>query len=245
MCTVTWVRESDGFQVLFNRDEKHTRMPAAMPQLCRDLDGVQYLAPRDLDHGGTWISVNEFGVCVCLLNGIGRTFGSRVSRGLLVQQLAGCRSAQEVLNRVLSIDLERFAAFVVVGLDAETGSAPACEWDGCRLTIHDRAPMHLTSSSYESAEVCGQRQIAFEQHVARIQGQVTAENLFEFHQSHGAWPSAYSTCMHRDDAETVSFSWIRVRADQVEFFYTPAAPCQWSPGRTMTLSRREVLVPCS
>jgi hypothetical protein len=244
MCTVTWIRESDGFQLLFNRDEKHTRMPAALPQLRSDSGGVQFLAPRDLDHGGTWISVNEFGVCVCLLNGVGQAPGSPVSRGLLVHQLAGACSSQDVVSRILSLDPGQFAPFVILALDVESHDAPACEWDGCRLTIRDRAPMHLTSSSYESLDVCRRREVAFEQHISQIQGPITAEKLFEFHQRHGAWPSAYSTCMHRDDAETVSFSWIRVRADQVEFFYTPAAPCQWAPGKTLTLARQEVLAQC-
>jgi hypothetical protein len=243
MCTVTWIREPDGFQLLFNRDEKYTRMPASPPELRRDVSGVQFLAPRDLDHGGTWISVNEFGVCICLLNGAGAAPGSPASRGMIVQQLAGAQSAQDVVSRILSLDLDQFAPFSLLALDGE--NAPLCVWDGTHFSIHDRAPTHLTSSSYESAEVCARRQAAFEEHVARIQGPITAESLFAFHQGHGTWPSAYSTCMHRDDAETVSFSWIRVLADHVEFFYTPAAPCQWAPGKRLMLERQEVLVSCS
>ena len=38
------------------------------------------------------------------------------------------------------------------------------------------------------------------------------------------------------DAKTVSFSWIRVSSAAVEFFYAPAAPCQWRPGQSQTLA---------
>jgi hypothetical protein len=61
--------------------------------------------------------------------------------------------------------------------------------------------------------------------------------LFAFHASHASCPGAYSPCMHRPDAETVSFSWIRVRPGEIEFFYSPAAPCRWAAGDSLRLLR--------
>ena len=61
----------------------------------------------------------------------------------------------------------------------------------------------LTSSSFDSEEVRRSRQEEYS-HVH------DGEGLFAFHRSHAPARSAYSTCMHRADAETVSFSWIQV-----------------------------------
>jgi hypothetical protein len=49
--------------------------------------------------------------------------------------------------------------------------------------------------------------------------------LASYHSSHSQKGGAYSVCMHRADAATVSFSRIRVTPEQVEFHYTPGAPC--------------------
>jgi hypothetical protein len=49
MCTVSWVHGDGGFDLLCNRDEKHTRARAAGPAWY-SRGGVQYLAPVD----GEW-----------------------------------------------------------------------------------------------------------------------------------------------------------------------------------------------
>jgi hypothetical protein len=41
--------------------------------------------------------------------------------------------------------------------------------------------------------------------------------------------------MHRADARTVSFSWVRVTDAGVEFFYAPDAPCRSMPVQSRTL----------
>lgn len=58
----------------------------------------------------------------------------------------------------------------------------------------------------------------------RNQDNVTAN--INIHKSHEPSRSAFSICMHRDDAKTVSFSHIRVDASSVNFSYTDGAPCE-------------------
>src|SRR3982751_1081178 len=67
MCTVSWIRTREGYQLLCNRDERHTRRPAQAPTVRED-QGVQFIAPIDGDEGGSWIGVNQFGLTLCLLN---------------------------------------------------------------------------------------------------------------------------------------------------------------------------------
>ena len=92
MCTISWIHDKDGYQLLCNRDEKLTRKSALEPRLAVR-NGTRFLAPVDGDFGGTWIATNEFGVSVCLLNGANLT-GSEIhaatpgrSRGLLLLDL--------------------------------------------------------------------------------------------------------------------------------------------------------------
>lgn len=234
MCTASWVHEEDGFQLLFNRDEQRTRLPAEAPRLGLR-DGVRVIAPADGDHGGAWISVNERGIALCLLNGSYGRGGAR-SRGLLLSELAGARTAGEAMERLARAELSRYSAFTLAALEPGRRAAMA-EWDGAAVRVRDDGDdrLPLSSSSFDAAGVRVKRRAEFE----RITGGQCddAARLFRFHESHGQEADAYSPCMHRADAETVSFSWVKVTPGEVSFFYTPAAPCQWVPGQTIVIGR--------
>jgi hypothetical protein len=236
MCTVSWIRDNNGYQLLCNRDEKLTRKSAREPRLAVRY-GTRFLAPVDGDFGGTWIATNEFGVSVCLLNGANLT-GSEIhagapgrSRGLLVLDLIPLASVAAACNRLRETDLSAFAPFTLAAL--EPGRPVAIlEWNRSKKTLlfegADR--FMLTSSSFDSEGVRRSRQ---EEYSHAHDG----EGLFVFHRSHAPARSAYSTCMHRADAETVSFSWIQVSPKETDFFYTPGAPCEKLPGVRLKLAR--------
>jgi hypothetical protein len=95
----------------------------------------------------------------------------------------------------------------------------------------------LVSSSFDSDAVCTRRRSEYRR-LLESYGRLDAEFLHRFHEHHGPVRGAYSCCMHRDDAETVSFSWVKVNAAEVDFFYSPAAPCRWAPGQIRRLARR-------
>src|SRR5271166_4952326 len=104
MCTLSWIRDEDGYQLFFNRDEKLSRK-SAMPPRQATRDGVRFLAPVDGDFGGSWIATNEIGVSVCLLNGTNLTGSSggrprkARSRGLLLLDLISSSSVAAVCER--------------------------------------------------------------------------------------------------------------------------------------------------
>lgn len=234
MCTASWVREDGGFQLFFNRDEKRTRLPAEAPRVNLQ-DGVQTIAPTDGDDGGSWISVNGRGVALCLLNGSHGVGGTR-SRGLLVSDLAGARTADEAMEKLAAVGLERYAAFTIAVLEPG-GRTSIAEWSGAALNPiaggDARAP--LASSSFDAPGVRVKRREEYVRIVGGASGD--AARLLQFHESHACGADAYSPCMHRVDAETVSFSWVKVSPREVSFFYTPAAPCRRVPGRTVTIPR--------
>jgi len=242
MCTVSWIRDDDGYQLLCNRDEKRTRMSAASPTLLRQ-QGVRLIAPIDRPHGGSWISVNQFGLTLCLLNGA-NLCGLREStnqrdyrsRGLFLLELASSEAAREACLRAWRMDLSDYAPFTLAALEPGLPTM-LFEWTGAEkaVLLDGERYMPLVSSSYDAAGVQSRRRAQFARQTS-ASPHLSPAQLFAFHSSHGACADAYSPCMHRADAETVSFSWGKVAGRQAEFFYAPGAPCRWSPGETHTLA---------
>lgn len=243
MCTLSWIHDDCGYQLFFNRDEKLTRKRAMPPRLAVR-DAVRFLAPIDGDFGGTWIAANEFGIALCLLNGANLTGSggedreTTRSRGLLLPDLISSPSTNAICERVHAADFAVFAPFTLAAFGPRQAVA-LVEWDGVRKIVRfqDEPCFMLTSSSFDTEAVRAQRQNDFRSLVAP-RGQVDAEQLVKFHGSHVPARGAYSTCMHRPDAETVSFSRIRVSEREAEFFYTPAALCHAEPGVLLKLPRR-------
>lgn len=238
MCTVSWIHQDDGYHLLCNRDERHTRKPALPPRVHERSD-VRFIAPIDGDHGGSWIGVNQFGLSLCLLNRYQdreqSAAESKKSRGLLLAGLMDAPSRAEVHNSVFETDLSRFKPFTLVALEPQK-KALLVHWTGreCVSDMNGDGAMPLTSSSYDPVGAGESRMRCFERLVSGT-GK-TAELLFRFHASHEPVRGPYSTCMHRDDARTVSFSWIRVAGGKIEFCSHPESPCSLWPdaGRVST-----------
>ena len=238
MCTVSWAHQPDGYHLLCNRDEKRTRGTAFAPRIVM-CGGVCYIAPIDSDSGGTWLSANEFGLSVCLLNGSAgvQASGVRRSRGLLLRELAWAPCAGECALWLRQLDLGLYLPFSLVILEPRR-SAILAQWNGLELTIDFAGDRHmpLTSSSYDAEGVRRSRMNEFARHVDAARSFDPAL-LYWFHSSHGTAPDAYSTCMHREDAETVSFCLVVVSKDAIRFLYSPGAPCQSKPSEQKILAR--------
>jgi len=230
MCTVSWIRQAGGYRLFCNRDEKHTRR-AALPPTVRERRGVRFIAPLDGAYGGTWIGVNQFGLSLCLLNRYpdeavpSMDAEGYLSRGLLPVELIDCRTRSQTQSRVEQIDLAHFRPFTLLILEPEQPSL-LTHWTGHeRLSETDgESAMPLISSSHDQTGVSLTRQRHFNS-LLMESGRVDVDLLNRFHTSHFPAASAYSTCMHRDDARTVSFSNVNVSRDGIEFFYHADSPC--------------------
>jgi hypothetical protein len=215
MCTATWLIVDDGYELFCNRDERRTRLPALPPQL-QQRAGVRFIAPRDADAGGTWIAVNEFGLSLCLLNyypsyATGDS-GRYTSRGLLLLSLTDHQTPLEVARTLWSMDLRCYRPFLLLIL-ARQNSLLLLKWDGINISGDVRPQMPVTTSSFDTANVIRARQERF----AQLR-QHDAPSLRRYHLSPG---NAVAVCMSRPDAQTVSFSHIRVRATAITFDYQP------------------------
>jgi hypothetical protein len=224
------MRQDGGYRLFCNRDEKHTRR-VALPPAVRERRGVRFIAPLDGAYGGTWIGVNQFGLSLCLLNRYqgevahSGEVGSYLSRGLLLVELIDCRTRSQTQSRIGQISLAHFRPFTLLIL--EPGQPPLLtHWTGReRLSEPDGASsMPLISSSHDLTGVSLSRRRHFN-NLLTESGTVDDHLLDKFHRSHSPAASAYSTCMHRDDARTVSFSKVFVSRDGIEFFYHADSPC--------------------
>ena len=230
MCTVSWLHTSSGYQLLCNRDERHIRKPGLGPMI-RNLSGVRVIAPVDGYLGGAWIAVNEAGLAFSLVNRYvcGRCSPESnrkpPSRGLVLMRLADCRSLEEAQSRFDRLDLRPYPPFTIVLL-APNKPSMLLHWTGRKSLIecNGESAMPLISSSFVPRSVEVYRKRLF-QTLAATRGCVDVNLLMDFHTSHAPIPSAYSPCMHRDNADTVSFSRVSVADDVIEFAYFPMAPC--------------------
>jgi hypothetical protein len=236
VCTVTWLRRPGRYSVFFNRDELRARSEAKPPR--RHEDGeASWLAPEDGDAGGTWLAVNDAGITVGALNGLRRE--PRVaevrSRGLLVRDLASSRDLAEVERRVRVADLAPFRPFRLIAI-APVPPARVFEWDGVALAVDPDAERRvpLVSSSFDETEVGRRRLDAFRRLVGEDR---SALRLLAYHHDHANGPSAYSVCMHREDACTRSFTRVDVTADLVAMMYHAGNPCEEARDVTVELER--------
>jgi Transport and Golgi organisation 2 len=209
MCTVSWTYTPDGYELYCNRDEKKTRSKAKAPTV-RSSEGVAYVAPIDTHSGGTWIAVNEYGIALCLLNGPADARSYPSSRGRVIPAAIAARDRDEAVARLHTLQLSTYAPFTLAVLSPNAAARVIRTFGESA-----RSDMPLVSSSFDLATVDAMRRRAF----------AAAASLADLHASHDNGPSAYSTCMHRPDAETVSFSHIVVTPNDIRFSYTPHAPC--------------------
>jgi transport and Golgi organization protein 2 len=232
MCTLSWLSdETGGYFVWFNRDEQKSRALARLPSL-EERGGLQVITPLDPDFGGTWIGVNEKGIAFCLANrytGNSTSVpapGDRISRGLLLASILDASSRREATDRIAAMELRRFQPFTVAGF--EPGSPVLLlSWDGRHLgsVEHEAQGLVLTSSGLDQARAESSRRDVFET-ALREAGAYGPDLMRQIHRGHLPERGSTSVCMHREDAETVSLSEIRVEPGRVTFSYVAGSPCQ-------------------
>lgn len=242
MCTVTWRALPEGFEIFFNRDERKTRAPEQAPRI-EERAGVRFLAPRDGAAGGSWLGANDRGLGVALLNRyVPDTGPARVelrSRGLLLIDLLDALQPAEVGERLAETDLERYQPFSLLALDP-SGRARIFEWTGYKLeeAAEPEAQAPLASSSFDQRQARVQRKQLYGDMLAAAGGEASDVMLAAFHHSHAGGPGPFSVCMHRDDAETRSYTRLIVRPREVEMRWRPGAPCSLAADQSFRLARR-------
>lgn len=226
MCSVSWLFKPQGYQVFFNRDEQKTRAPALPPKQ-QVQGGVKVLMPIDPVGNGSWICTNQFGLSLCLLNNYQGSApkGELLSRGLLLKSLATCRSSHDVIKHFYTLSLEQFAPFTLLSFDPTLSinnqDVIALRWNGEKYDV-SVTDSPLFSSAIDLEAVVNYRQKIYHE-LTKITKDTAA--LLAFHTHHHPVHLHMSPCMHREDAHTVSFTYLNISASHQEMSYIEGSPC--------------------
>ncbi len=215
MCTLTWLRAGEsGYDLFFNRDEFDVRGPEIPPEHLV-WSGSRVAAPRDADKGGTWLSLNEYGMTTALLNYYPEdppaasspalaSVGLTRSRGEVPWLGADVGSADLLADKLQSLDLSVFRPFHLVAIDT-AGTGGWFRWNGSSLQS-DKAPAFLTSSSHDTLLIEAARKERFKQ-----LREHTAAALGALHRHHDGACGAESICMRQEQVRTRSICTVVVR----------------------------------
>lgn len=227
MCTLTFVARKSGYLVGMNRDEKRSRIAGLPPEEHRR-GGRMALLPSE-PGGGTWIGVNDLGITLALINwyAIPRQVQSgAVSRGAVVNNALPASSAAEVEATLHRMPLERTNPFRLIGVFPKTHAVHEWRWNLDRIERVDHPWSTATwiSSGLDEPGACQTRGRVFCD-ALRLKGSGSTGWLRRIHRSHRPEQGPYSTCMHREDAVTVSYTEVRVSRRVAILDHTPGPPC--------------------
>jgi hypothetical protein len=229
MCTVTFIAQPKGYRLGMNRDEKLTRANG-LPPARKTMDGRIVICPAE-PGGGTWIALNDSGASLALINwySVGkRVEGSAVSRGEVVNGVAGADSAKAAHALLRELPLKRINPFRLIGIFPASGEIVEWRWNLQRL-VRRKAPWQTQqwiSSGFDEPVAQRVRGEAFRH--ALGQAALRQGWLRRLHSSHLPRVGPFSTCMHRSDAATVSFTEITVSFRAATMRYHAGTPCSHS-----------------
>src|SRR5438477_2509938 len=226
MCTVSFLPNRHGFYLAMNRDEKRDRLAALPPEVI-ELECHRAIFPWE-PTGGTWISANDAGVCLALINWhrIKRESNNGVrSRGEVIRKLAGISTSNEISTAVKKLPLRKLRPFRLIAIVPREKRVIEWRWNLQRLAIrnHEWLRQHWFSSSFdepraevERAKVCASFVAGGgDPGSARVRTGVNAAGyslkwLRRLHRSHEPERGPISICMHRPTAATVSYTEVAV-----------------------------------
>jgi hypothetical protein len=227
MCTVTFIARRNGYALGMNRDEKLSRAAGLPPRLTH-FNGRAILAPSE-PGGGTWIGVNDIGATIALVNWhsvTARVAGQTVSRGEVVKLALPSDSPALVDTTLKELPLTGVNPFRLIGVFPTSPAVVEWRWN---LQYLERRDHHWRTSTWISS---GFDEPGAQQTRGKAFGDALRQTsagsgdwLRRLHRSHGPECGPYSTCMHREDAATVSYTEVTVSPQRADMSYTPGAPC--------------------
>lgn len=226
MCTLTFVPGEDGYVLGMNRDEKITRGHASPPAVNKGTV-VWAIYPTDVE-GGTWIAATERGIAFALLNwnDVGRLHPQTGTRGSVIPALLTSRASQDANATLEHLELGGILPFRLVGVFPAEKQIVEWRWDQKSLD-HEILGWHNAqwcSSSLSDAQAAKRRGLSY----ARAQHEPDAGSvawLRRLHASHDDQERPLSTCVHRADVTTLSYTEFICTADAIHCNYRAGSPC--------------------
>jgi hypothetical protein len=234
MCTVSFLPGRSGFLLAMNRDEKKARPRALAPR--RRWTGTHNALFPSEPGGGAWIGVNDAGLTLALVNWYAKPQRDPllcVSRGIIVPHLLAADAMADFGRMFADLPLDRINPFRLIAASAGETRLREWRWDGTLLSCGKFrwARRHWFSSGYDEPVVASRRA-----QVTRDVPALTPARLRRLHAGHLPERGPFSLCMHRDDAQTVSYTEIAVSPARARMRYAAGPPCRTAPGAPRVLS---------
>ena len=228
MCTVTFMPRARGYYLAMNRDEKRSR-PKGLPPARRTVQGRKVLCPSE-PGGGTWIALNDCGASVALINWYSvtaRVKGHAVTRGGVIGAVGAANQPHLAETGLATLPLDRINPFRLIGVFPGTRKVTEWRWDLKRLTRkhHRWRAQQWISSGFDEPTAQRIRTRAFRA-ARRQESRGSLPWLRRLHSSHAPRKGPFSTCMHRDEAVTVSYTELAVSGGRARMRHILGAPCQ-------------------
>jgi len=228
MCTVSFIARKNGYALAMNRDEKLTRV-AGLPPKQRIVQGRAVLCPSE-PGGGTWIALNDTGITLALINWYSvraQVRGETVSRGEVVNSVGAADGNERVASLLNRLPLAKINPFRLIGIFPATKEIFEWRWDLNELVwvAHPWKRRQWISSGFDEPKAQRLRGNTFR----RAQVQLRRDSIDwirRLHRSHHPGSGPFSTCMHRIDAATVSYTEITLSFRRAIMRYHHGAPCQ-------------------
>lgn len=228
MCTVTFLARRRGYLLGMNRDEKLTRVEA-LPPKPRFLEGRRVWFPAE-PAGGTWIGLNDTGVCLALINWYSiatRVERRPLTRGVVIPSCLGATSSGAVVAKLAALPLARVNPFRLIGIFPTEAEVIEWRWNLRQLVEqrHGWKPNTWISSGFDEPGA----QVTRLKNFRAALRQTTAGTrawLRRLHRCHRPERGPYSTCMHRADAATVSYTEVSSSGSRAAMRYYAGCPCE-------------------
>jgi hypothetical protein len=227
MCTVTFIARQNGYSLGMNRDEKLTR-PIGRPPQEKQVNGRAILCPSE-PLGGTWIATNDDAATFALINWYSipaHVESKPVSRGEIVNRVSTTSSPEAAQAALDCLPLNRINPFRLIGVFPKTRKIVEWRWNLKQLVRNNLRwqTQQWISSGFNEPTAKRVRSRTFRQ----AQQQSSAGSLDwlrRLHRSHSPHCGPFSTCMHRSDAATVSYTEVSVVNHKATMRHHTGLPC--------------------
>ena len=228
MCTVTLIARKRGYALGMNRDEKLSR-PKGLKPAIRHLRGRTVLSPSE-PAGGTWIAINDRRITFALINwySVARTAEiDPESRGVVINQVITTDSPDAAHAALAELSLKHINPFRLIGVFPGICEVIEWRWDLKRLVRRNFSwrTRQWVSSGFNETTAQRIRGMTFRRLATRSSAGTIAW-LRRLHRSHSPASGPFSTCMHRADAATVSYTEVAVNSSNVKMGHVDSAPCK-------------------
>jgi hypothetical protein len=210
-----------------NRDEKRTR-PKGLAPVQRNVDGRLVVYPSE-PGGGTWVALNDHGASLALINWYSvkaKPRGNIVSRGEIIPAISNASNSAITDAGLTLLPLHHINPFRLIGVFPGSWEITEWCWDLKQLLrkSHPWRPRQWISSGFDEPTAQQVRGTTFK-HAQTQETAGTIDWLRRLHRSHSPEKGPFSTCMHRDDAATVSYTELDVSGANLSMRHVSGPPC--------------------